>query len=72
MARHGRIEIMSNEQRYYDALRHIARDYQTTDQLRRRAGQYGLEHIEELEMSYENIQSEAAKAIRGRRRPKER
>lgn len=60
---------MSNEQRYYDALRRIARDYQTADQLRRNAGQYGLEHIDELEMAYENIQEEAKLAIKGRRRP---
>ena len=60
----------SNEQRYYDALKRIARDYQTSDQLRRRAGQYGCDHVEELEMVYENIQGEANAAIKGRRRPK--
>ncbi|MGY3393410.1 hypothetical protein ACVWW6_006001 [Bradyrhizobium sp. USDA 3311] len=62
---------MSNEQRYYDALQRIARQYQTADQLRRRAGQYGCSHLEELEMAYENMQQEAAHAIKGKRRPKE-
>lgn len=61
---------MSNEQSYFDALRKIAKGYQTSDQLRRRAGQYGLDHLDELEMSYENMQQEAANAIRGKRRPK--
>ena len=60
----------SNEQIYYDALKTIARKYQTTDKLRRHAGQYGLDHVEELEMAYENIQAAANDAIRGKRRPK--
>jgi len=62
-------DIRSNEQRYYDALTTIARKYQTTDQLRRRAGQYGLSHLEELEMAYENIQALANEAIKRKRRP---
>lgn len=62
--------VQSAAQRYYDALRKIAKGYQTSDQLRRRAGQYGLSHVEELEMAYENIQDEARFAIRGKRRPK--
>lgn len=62
---------MSNEQRYYDALKRIARAYQTSAQLRLRAGQYGCSHIEELEMVYDNLQHEAASAIKGKRRPKE-
>ncbi len=61
---------MSNEQRYFDALETIARGYQTSDQIRRRAGQYGCSHIEELEMSYENMQQTAQIAIKGKRRPK--
>ena len=60
---------MSNEQRYYDALKRIAQDYQTADQLRRHAGQYGLGFEEEIEMAYENMQHEAKNAIKGRRRP---
>lgn len=62
---------MSNEQRYFDALKKIARSYQSSDQLRRNAGQYGLSHGEELEAAYENIQQEAERAIKGKRRPKE-
>ena len=60
----------SEAQRYFDALRRIARDFQSSDQLRRRAGQYGLSHKEELEMAYENIQQIAEIAIKGRRRPR--
>ena len=61
---------MSNEQAYFDRLKKIARGYQTADQLRRRAGQYGCSYIEELEMAYENIQAEANAAIKGKRRPR--
>lgn len=62
---------MSNEQIYYDRLRKIARSYQTSEQLRRNAGQYGLSYVEELEAAYENLQAEANGAIKGKRRPKE-
>jgi hypothetical protein len=62
---------MSNEQRYFDALNSIAKKYQTAAQIRKRAGQYGCSHVEELEMIYENVQAAAREAIRGRRRPKE-
>lgn len=61
----------SNEQRYYDVLQKIAREYQSSDQLRRRAGQYGCSFEEEIEMVYENIQGEAERAIHGKRRPKD-
>lgn len=61
---------MGDEQRYFDVLKKIARQYQTSDQLRRRAGQYGCSWVEELEMAYENIQQEAERAIRGKRRPR--
>jgi hypothetical protein len=60
---------VTNEQRYYDALKRIARYYQTSEQIRRKAGQYGLDHLEELEMIYENVQQDAKNAIKGRRRP---
>lgn len=60
----------SNEQRYFDALTAIARKYQTSEQLRRHAGQYGCSFEEEIEMAYENMQSVAKNAIKGRRRPK--
>lgn len=60
---------MSNEQRYFDALKRIAKDFQTSDQLRKHAGQYGCDHVDELEMSYENMQQVARDAIKGRRRP---
>ena len=60
----------SNEQIYFDALKTIARKYQTSEQLRRRAGQYGCSFEEEIEMVYENVQGVAANAIHGKRRPK--
>lgn len=63
---------MSNEQRYFDALRRIARGYQTPDQLRRNSEkEYGVRYEEALEMAYENLQAEAKCAIRGKRRPKD-
>lgn len=61
---------MTNEQRYYDALHRIAKEYQTSDQLRRGAGQFGCSLAEEFEMAYENIQSVAKTAIKGKQRPK--
>lgn len=40
-----------------DALKTIANDYQTPEQLRKNADkQYGLGYEETLEMSYENMQ----------------
>jgi hypothetical protein len=47
-------------------LRNIAKNYQTPAQLRKSSkGDWGLSYGEALEMAYENIQSEAASAIRG-------
>ena len=47
----------SNEQRYYDALKRIAKAYMTTEQLQRRAEKmYGVSYHEALEMTYDNIQ----------------
>lgn len=48
------------------ALRAIAKDYQTPDQIRRNCEkQYGLGYEETLEMSYENIQLTAKIASKG-------
>lgn len=61
------------EIRLYDALKRIARGYQTPDQLRRNAErEYGVSGSEAIEMAYENIQQEAEIAIKGLRirRPK--
>lgn len=56
----------------YTSLKKIAKHYQTPSQLRRASQkQYGLEYEEALEYAYENIQLEAAKAIKGVRLPKE-
>lgn len=61
---------MSNETLYFDTLKRINR-YMTTEQLQRRAEkEYGVSYHEALEMAYDNIQAEAADAIRGKRRPK--
>ena len=47
------------------ALKTISKSYQTPNQLRRDSeGQYGLDYTEALEMSYENIQSEARYAAK--------
>lgn len=65
---------MSEDQqrRMYDALKRIARGYQTPDQLRRGSEkQYGLAYTEALEYAYENMQQDAKNAIKGLRRPKE-
>jgi len=62
---------MSRERQYYDALKVIARKYQTPEQLRRSAHSVGLTPEEHIEMAYENIQGVAERAIRGRRRPKD-
>ena len=62
----------SNEQRYFDALRRIAKAYDSPERIARTAsGKYGLEAYEALEMAYDNIQGEAKAAIHGRRRPKQ-
>lgn len=50
----------------YATLKQISKNYQTPKQLRKSCERdYGLEYEEVLEMSYENIQNEASKAIRG-------
>lgn len=42
------------------ALKKIAKDYQTPEQLQRNCkGDYGLSYSETLEMAYENLQNEA-------------
>jgi len=60
-----------NERRYFDALKRITL-YDSLSRLRKNSEKHwGLEYHETLECAYENIQAEAAAAIRGRRRPKE-
>ncbi len=63
---------MSNERQYYDALKTIAKGYDSSDRLRRDSQKaFGLEFAEALEYAYDNIQSLAALAIKGKKRPKE-
>ncbi len=58
----------TNEQLYFDALKRIARGYRSAESLLRK-GDCGLDGTESLEYAYDNIQSEAENAIRGKRRP---
>lgn len=62
---------IEREQRLYDALKRIT-SYQRPDKLRRCSErQYGLPYEEALEYAYENVLEEAARAIKGMRRPKQ-
>lgn len=55
------------EIRLYDMLKRISHDYMTPPQLRRDAKNGVLDYEEYLEMSYENIQADARRAIHGLR-----
>lgn len=56
----GQIAIM------YNALKQIAKEYQTPKQLRHDSEKdWGVGFEEALEMSYENIQQTASQAIKG-------
>jgi hypothetical protein len=58
------------QQRIYDALRCIARDYEKSDKLIAHAQErYGLDPIEALQMAYDNIQQTAKDALKGIRNP---
>jgi len=47
-------------------LKRLAKGYQTTSQLQRGSkGDYGLDYTEALEMSYENMQNDAAYYSKG-------
>lgn len=56
------------QQRLFDALRRIAKDYRSAQSILNKPD-FGLDGPECLEMAYENIQAEAAAAIKGIRRP---
>jgi hypothetical protein len=61
---------MSEVQDYYDALKRIARDFMSGEQVRNRGPKlYGLESDEALEFAYDNMREVARKAIFGKRRP---
>lgn len=53
------------EIRLFDALKRISKQYMTPDQIRRDSKNSGLDYEEYLEMSYENIQADAKRAIYG-------
>lgn len=63
-------DSITNEQRYYDALKTIARDYMSVEQMERDAKNVGCSVSEYIEMAYENVRSVAKAAIKGKRRPK--
>jgi hypothetical protein len=59
-----------NERRYYEVLQRIARHYHTSERLLKDGEKlYGVPGDEALVMAYDNIRSDAAEAIRGRRKP---
>lgn len=61
----------SNEQRYYDTLKRIAK-YESVERLRKHGeSEYGISAEEAIEYAYENVLQEAKSALRGRRRPKD-
>lgn len=62
---------IEKQQRMYDTLKRIAREYMTPAQIERDAERShgALGKLEYLEMAYENIQEEAKRAIKGMRRP---
>lgn len=60
---------IEKQQRLYDALKRIAKDYRSAESIIRKPD-FGLDGPEELEMAYENIQREAKAAIKGLKRPK--
>ncbi len=64
-----KIEITQRQVVQFNAmlgvLKRISKDYQSTSQLRKNSDkQWGLSYEESLEMSYENIQNEAATACK--------
>jgi hypothetical protein len=64
--------MSDREQRYYDALKRIA-SYMPPDKLRKIAARkYGLSEQEAIEFAYENVLADAAAAIKGMRRPRDR
>lgn len=70
-----KIEITKKQfedyQRMYTSLKIIAKDYQTSDQLRKNCEKnYGLDFEDAIEMAYHNIQSLASFAIKGVTIPK--
>lgn len=61
---------LDKQQQMYDALRRIAKDFDTSERIMKNAERdYGLSPIEALEMAYDNMQSNAIAVIRGLRRP---
>jgi hypothetical protein len=59
---------IEKQQRLYDALKRIAKDYRSADRILQKPD-FGLDGEECLAMAYENIQATAAAAIKGVKRP---
>lgn len=63
---------MSNELRYFNALKRITQYLKPKDLHKLAPKLYGgIKGPEAIEMAYENVLEEARQAIRGRRAPKE-
>lgn len=60
----------SNEQRYFDSLKRIARSDSLAFLRNKSEKIYGAEYLEALEFSYENLQALATNTITRKRRPK--
>lgn len=59
-------KLIAEHKRMREALRRIACDYKTPDQIRKTSEQeLGLSGDEALEMAYENIRVEASEAVKG-------
>lgn len=61
---------IETQQRLFDVLKRIAKDYDAPSRLHKTAeDRYGISGEEAIEMAYENVKADAARAIKGLRRP---
>lgn len=61
---------MSDAQSYFDVLRHIGRDFASSDEVVRKSEQlYGLDPHETVAMAYDHLIQLAKDAVKGKRRP---
>ena len=61
--------LLADAQRYFDALRLIAEDFQSAEELQTDSNVEALGYTEVLQMSYENMQIVAKAAVHGKARP---
>lgn len=61
---------LEREQKLFDALKHIAVNFDTVERIKRNSDKdFGISGEEALEYAYENMQRVARSAVRGMRRP---